>query len=423
MVAVAAPHAASRGIALCFPSAFLKTMTCASPSEPAFPVPAADVRAQLARILDSPSFLKAPILSRFLRHVVEQTLAGATDALKEYSLGVDVFDRGDSFDPRTDTIVRVQARRLRFRLRDYYGAIGQSDSIRIEVPTGGYVALFQRRGDTTAGDSERGLRPVSRSGGRLPVPRTPLVGRTRELEEVTELVMDPDVRLLTLSGAGGSGKTRLALEAARAVTDEFAGGVLMLPLAPLVDPTSVVTAVGQMLGLRQTGGRAAADALREHVARSIAAPTLLVLDNFEHVLAAAPIVADLLDASAHVKLLVTSRAVLRVYGEHDYPVPPLALPHPAAALGQLECNPAVRLFIAARRGGTTRLRVDGAERSVRGRDLSSPRWLAAGNRACGRTGKGASGRRHPGTSAALTGFSDRRGTRTPGAPADASPHD
>ena len=69
-----------------------------------------------------------------------------------------------------------------------------------------------------------------------------------------------------------------------------------------------------------------------------------MLDKFEHVLAAAPIVADLLDASAHVKLLVTSRAVLRVYGEHDYPVPPLALPHPAAALAQLECNPAVRLF-------------------------------------------------------------------------------
>ena len=109
---------------------------------------------------------------------MEQTLAGATDALKEYSLGVDVFDWGDSFDPRTDTIVRVQARRLRFRLRDYYGAIGQSDSIRIEVLTGGYVALFQRQ------TGERGF--TGDSGGRLPVPRTPLVGRTRELEEVTD---------------------------------------------------------------------------------------------------------------------------------------------------------------------------------------------------------------------------------------------
>jgi hypothetical protein len=102
MAAAAAPHAASRGIALCFPSAFLKTMTCASPSERAFPLPAADVRAQLARILDTPSFLKAPILSRLLRHVVELTLAGATDTLKEYSLGVDVFDRGESFDVATE---------------------------------------------------------------------------------------------------------------------------------------------------------------------------------------------------------------------------------------------------------------------------------------------------------------------------------
>ena len=320
-------------------------------------VPAGEVRAQLARILESPSFLSAPILSRLLRHIVEHTLAGAADELKEYSLGVAVFDRGEAFDPRTDTIVRVQARRLRARLQDYYAAQRQSDAIQIEVPTGGYAAIFRRHAGDNASAGDPGARlealescgdPVVRrdpGSGRLPAPRTPLVGRAREIEDVTRLVKDPDVRLLTLSGAGGSGKTRLALETARALMNEFAGGVFMLPLAPLVDPTSVVTALGQMLGLRQTGGRAAADALREHVARSIAAPTLLLLDNFEHVLDAAPMVADLLDASAHVKLLVTSRAVLRVYGEHDYPVPPLALPHPAAVLEQLECNPAVRLFV------------------------------------------------------------------------------
>jgi hypothetical protein len=107
-----------------------------SPPDPTSAVPPGDVRAQLARILDSPSFLKAPILSRLLRYLVERTLDGETDQLKEYSLGVDVFDRGHSFDPRVDTIVRVQARRLRSRLADYYATDGQSDSVLIEIPTG-----------------------------------------------------------------------------------------------------------------------------------------------------------------------------------------------------------------------------------------------------------------------------------------------
>ena len=100
------------------------------------------VRAQLARILGSRTFSNAPSLSRFLRHVVEHTLEGNAEELKEYSLGVEVFDRGESFDPRTDTIVRVQARMLRSKLKDYYDAEGQADPIVIELPKGHYGVTF-----------------------------------------------------------------------------------------------------------------------------------------------------------------------------------------------------------------------------------------------------------------------------------------
>jgi predicted ATPase len=324
-----------------------------SPPDPTSAVPPGDVRAQLARILDSPSFLKAPILSRLLRYLVERTLDGETDQLKEYSLGVDVFDRGHSFDPRVDTIVRVQARRLRSRLADYYATDGQSDSVLIEIPTGRYTCTFHLRPihthpanvvSFTRHDAGHVARD-DRGRDRLPLPRTPLIGREREVEKVRLLLLDRDVRLVTLTGAGGSGKTRLALQAASELTHEFSGGVFMLALAPLTDATGVVTALTQMLGLRHTAGRSMTDALREHVALTISAPTLLLLDNFEHVLAAGPVIAAVIESSAHVTALVTSRTVLRVYGEHEYPVPPLPVPAPRRSLQELEGNPAVRLFV------------------------------------------------------------------------------
>ena len=105
-------------------------------------VSAGAVRPQLETVLRSPVFANAPRLSGFLRHVVEKTLVGDGAPLKEYSIGVEVFDRGDSFDPRTDTIVRVQARRLRAKLAEYYAGEGRADSIVIELPKGGYVPRF-----------------------------------------------------------------------------------------------------------------------------------------------------------------------------------------------------------------------------------------------------------------------------------------
>lgn len=314
--------------------------------------------AELTRVLGSDAFSKAASLGRLLQHLVERTLDGTADQLKEYSIGVDVFGRGESFDPRTDTIVRVQARRLRARLKEYYRSEGQFDPIVIEIPTGRYGATFagayaavrsvpfaRPHGEPSGGSRRRLAARTAMGRHALPKPRTALIGRGRELETLTRLLRDPGVRLVTLTGVGGSGKTRLALQAAEDLTGDFEGGALLLPLAPLLDTAAVLAALAQLVGLRQTGGRPVREALRHHVSHSLTTPTLLVFDNFEHVMDAAPFVIDLLDASPAAKVLVTSRAVLRVYGEHECPVPPLEVPNPAAGVEAVGRNPAVRLFV------------------------------------------------------------------------------
>jgi predicted ATPase len=161
------------------------------------------------------------------------------------------------------------------------------------------------------------------------------------------------VRLLTLTGPGGTGKTRLALRAAADVRDAFPHGVWLVELAPLTDTTLVPAAVARALGVRETGGRPLAEGgLRDHLREK---RLLLVLDNCEHLLpAAAPLVAGLLAGCPGVTVLATSRSPLRVSGELQYPVPPLGLPDgaPPGANGDLEALAAVesvRLFVARAR--------------------------------------------------------------------------
>jgi hypothetical protein len=108
------------------------------------------INEQLERILNTPPLVSSPSLSRFLRYVVEETVAGRSGAIKEYTLGLNVFDRGEEFNPRLDPIVRVQARNLRSRLEKYYLAQGGEDPIRIELPKGTYVPVFHYRTDETA---------------------------------------------------------------------------------------------------------------------------------------------------------------------------------------------------------------------------------------------------------------------------------
>ncbi|WP_336027067.1 ATP-binding protein [Geodermatophilus sp. FMUSA9-8] len=174
----------------------------------------------------------------------------------------------------------------------------------------------------------------------LPVPAVPLVGRDAELPEVTALLRSGTTRLLTLTGPGGVGKTTLALAAARALAPGFPGGVAVVELAPVREARSVLPELARVLGGRQPAGPAA-DAV---AARLGDRRCLVVLDNVEHVLDAAPEVAALLARCPGLSVLATSRAALRVRAEREYPLGPLPVPAHADA-GTVAASPAARLFL------------------------------------------------------------------------------
>jgi predicted ATPase/transcriptional regulator with XRE-family HTH domain len=191
--------------------------------------------------------------------------------------------------------------------------------------------------------SARGI-PVDALNVSLPLPLTALLGRDTDVQTLRHWLGDPAARLITLIGPGGVGKTRLALELARGIAAEGTTHVTFVPLAAIRDPASVASAIAEALGLVDVTAldlpRRARLACEDH-------PTLMVLDNFEHVLDAAPVVADLLTAVTLLRLLVTSRAPLHLRGEREYAVGPLELQAGSETMSPpvLGRSPAVRLFL------------------------------------------------------------------------------
>ena len=188
------------------------------------------------------------------------------------------------------------------------------------------------------------LKTMENRPTNLPVQPTSLIGRERELAEVTALLRQGDIRLLTLTGPGGTGKTRLALQAAAEMVEEFPGGVYFVSLAPISDADLVIPTIAQTLGLREQVGQSPLEALVDHLAGK---SMLLVLDNVEQVLAAAAEIAAMLTADQGVRVLTTSRAPLRVAAEKLFAVPPLSVPDLASGeeLSSVSRHEAVRLFV------------------------------------------------------------------------------
>ena len=183
---------------------------------------------------------------------------------------------------------------------------------------------------------------------RLPAPPLPLIGRAAEVAAVRALLATPDVRLVTLTGAPGIGKTRLATEIAAVSAPAFPGGVVFVPLAPIRDPDLLLPTIARALGAKRTVGRTAIEAIR---AALDGRRTLLALDNFEQIAAAAAHLAELLAACPSLVALVTSRSVLHLRGEDEYRVPPLALPDPdhLPPVADLAQCAAVALFLRCAR--------------------------------------------------------------------------
>lgn len=186
------------------------------------------------------------------------------------------------------------------------------------------------------------LKSLNVSPNNLPIQLTSFIGREKEITEVKQAISEH--RLVTLMGPGGSGKTRLALQVGSEIIEHFHEGVFFVALAPITDPGLVPSTIAQSLGISEVAGRSIVDSLKDYLQNK---SLLLLLDNFEQVIPAAPIVAELLSVGTGLKALVTSREAMRISGEREYLVPPLALPNltQLPSVESLSQYTAVQLFL------------------------------------------------------------------------------
>jgi excisionase family DNA binding protein len=272
----------------------------------------------------------------------------ATETFQERTTAADVSGAADTW-PRSAAevaaLIGVSERTIRRAIaRRELVASKRGGVFRIEATDLARYQSLRRPQRRAPGAILRLVPPERPAGPALPVPPTSLVGRTREAMQVVALLQRPELRLLTLTGPGGVGKTRLSLEVAKSLSGAFADGVWFVELAPIRSPDLVLPTIALALGLRESGDRPLSVRLREFLrTRSL----LLVLDNLDHLLAAAPPLAELLHACRDLKILATSRAPLQIQGEQEFPVPPLALPGPEGSPDAVESSTveSVTLFV------------------------------------------------------------------------------
>jgi len=237
-------------------------------------------------------------------------------------------------------------------LRSPTKAMIESLALHLKIPPADYsnfVHLAQpylliEPNDISAKDGQSSIMTLPKVSKPYPMPLTPLIGRENEVETVSSLLQQSGIRLLTLTGPGGIGKTRLALQVAAELKDKFADGVYFVSLAPARDPALVLSTIVQALGLKPMDDKRDDELLVNYLHEKAA---LLILDNFEQALPATRAIDELLSFTAYLKVLITSRAVLRLSYEHEYVVSNLNLPdlNLAANLLVLAQSPAVQLFV------------------------------------------------------------------------------
>ncbi len=186
--------------------------------------------------------------------------------------------------------------------------------------------------------------PAARRINNLPVPMTPLIGRTQEVQDICGLLLEPNIRLVTLTGAGGMGKTHLSIQVASEINKQFIDGCWFISLAALEEADQLIPTIARSLGIKESRHQTFSETLLNYLADR---DMLIVLDNFEQIIPAARQVAEILILAPRLKVLVTSRTILHLSGEHEFLVPPLRFVDPHSTPSNIEMidSPAVALFM------------------------------------------------------------------------------